>query len=83
MKRRALQVNLEPRLADAVHRLAEQDRASVSAVLHESVERYVAQRQEEHDPLDDFIGILESDGPIWDATELDEELARDHEERYG
>jgi hypothetical protein len=83
MKRVPLQVNVDQRLADAVYRLAEHDGASVSAVLREGVERYVAAREEEHDPFDDLIGMWDDDGPEFSAQDLDEFLAKDHEERFG
>jgi predicted transcriptional regulator len=82
MKRTALQVNLDERLAEAVYRLAKQDGASVSAVLRESVEQYVANRADDADPFSDLIGMFD-DGEPFDARDLDEELAKDHEERFG
>ena len=83
MKRVPLQVNVDPRLADAVYRLGERDGLSVSAVLRESVERYVAEREAELDPIDQLIGLWADDGPTFDARDLDEELARAHEEQVG
>jgi predicted transcriptional regulator len=82
MKRVPLQVNLDQRLADAVHRLAEHDGASISSILRESVEHYVANRAQDADPFNDLIGMFD-DGEPFDARDLDEELARDHEERFG
>ncbi len=83
MKRVALQVNVDPRLADAVYRLGQRDGLSVAAVLRESVERYVAERESELDPLDALAGLWQDEGLAFDAGELDEELTRSHEESFG
>ena len=80
MKRVALQVNLDPRIADAVYRLGQHDGVSVAAVLRESVERYVTEREADLDPLDSLAGLWGDDGPQFDARDLDEELARVHGE---
>ena len=76
MKRVPLQVNLDPRVADAVYRLGQHDGVSVAAVLRESVERYVTEREADLDPLDGLVGLWGDDGPRFDAGDLDEELAR-------
>jgi hypothetical protein len=83
MKRLPLQVNVDPRLADAVYRLGQRDGVSVAAVLRESIERYVAERESELDPLDKLVGLWRDDGAPFDAADLDEEVARAHEERFG
>ena len=75
-----MQVNVDRRLADAVYRLGERDGVSVAAVLRESIERYVTEREAELDPLDQLAGLWQDDGPAFDARDLDEELARGHEE---
>ena len=83
MKRVPLQANLDPKLADAVYRLGKRDGVSVAAILRESVERYVAEREAELDPIDALVGMWDDGGPPLDATQLDEELARAHEEEFG
>ncbi len=81
MKRVPLQVNGDPRIAEAVYRLGERDGVSVAAVLREGVERYIEAREAELDPIDSLVGLWSDDGPAFDAADLDEESARSHEER--
>ena len=61
MKKVPLQLNADPRLARAIYSLAERDQVSVAAVLRESAERYIAERESEVDPLDGLVGI----SPRW------------------
>jgi hypothetical protein len=82
MKRVPLQANVDPKLAEAVYRLGERDGVSVSAILRESVERYVAAREADLDPIDALVGIWTDNGPPFDAGNMDEELAQAHEERF-
>ena len=83
MKSVPLQANVDPRLAEAVYRLGRHDGVSVSAILRESVERYVAERESDLDPLDNLVGLWADEGPTFDAADLDEELAQAHEEWSG
>jgi hypothetical protein len=83
MRRVPLQANVDSKLADAVYRLGERDGVSVSAIVRESVERYVAEREAELDPIDGLVGLWRDEGPAFDAAALDEELTREHEERFG
>ena len=83
MKRVPLQVNVDPKLADAVYRLGQRDGVSVSAIVREGVERYVAEREAELDPIDGLVGLWRDEGPTFDAALLDEDLSRAHEARFG